>query len=100
MKVQPTTAFCAIGPDGTIDLDMIRRSASSARGAATAIKSTAWPALAAKGWVIVPVRITAAGEPEEEAVPLPPKPPAPRPAVERRPAGGVKLLRCGALEPA
>lgn len=79
MKVKPTEAFCAIGPDGVIDIDLVRRNRASAQAAAGAIHSRAWPAMVAKGWQVIPVVIQAS----DFELPSPVEigwPPAPAPA--------------------
>lgn len=78
----PTTAYCAIGPDRRIDIDLVRRNQASCGSAAGNVQGMAWPHLAGKGWRIVSVRIVEVGSaddvPEVDPAPAPKrKPPAP-----------------------
>ena len=92
MKDISVRAWCAVEPEKAIDIDMVRRSDSSARHAASNIKGVAWPQLSRAGWKIIKVRVI----PDEEGE-APAPPPAPRrlpPAI--RPASRSKvLMRCG-----
>lgn len=56
--VRPTVAFCAVGPDGAIDIDLVRRSQSSCHSAASNIHGLGWMALVGKGWRVVEVRLS------------------------------------------
>ncbi len=120
MKVQAIKAFCAVGPGGLLDIDLVRRSQSAAQWAAGAVSGDAWPRLAAAGWTVIEVRIGAAndeaGAPAARKATLPPAglrapgrgmveavpgseitspAPAARPAVSSSVPGRMKLLRAG-----
>ncbi len=116
-------AVCAVGPDGKIEIDLIRRNGASAQKAAGNVHGLAWPQLAAKGWQVVDVVImhkaeAEVAEPEARPAPAPPgKPPrrpppptAPPPAppvprggrgldtVDRMPVEAYRaFLRCGGI---
>lgn len=62
--VAPITACCAVGPDGRLDIDLIRRNQASAQHAAKSIQGGSWPALASKGWRIIAVEIRDQSLPE------------------------------------
>ena len=101
-KVPPVEAVCAIGPDGKIDIDLIRRNPASCQAAAKSITGLPWPRAVQLGWRTVRVRIVAAGSPEaEEPMPEPvrPSPPPRRRAPGRHAEVEVRrssspLLRC------
>ena len=107
-KAPVTEAFCAVGPKGKIDIDMIRRNAASCHSAAQNIEGKAWPALGREGWRVVRVRVVAIGEEEPEAIDMPePRWPPPRGASALPPGPALRtiaapvkaalgLLRCGA----
>jgi hypothetical protein len=63
-------AFCAVGPDQAIDIDLVRRSVASAQHSAVVTKGEGrqWPALARIGWTVVPVRIYGGSAVPEELV--------------------------------
>ena len=72
MAVAPLLAFIAVGPDDTMDLDMVRRSLPAAQFAAKNITGMPWPAMAGRGWRILPVvvRVQAVGADDGEAKPV------------------------------
>ena len=69
MKVTPIAAYCAVGPDGKLDIDMVRRAVPAAQWAAGAVLGTTWAALGKRGWRVIAVRIGAADDAEEAAEP-------------------------------
>jgi hypothetical protein len=86
-KIFPADACCAVGPDGKIDIDMVRRTRAGAEYVATQTQQKAWPHLVRAGWRTMPVRVIRAGGPEDvegEILPDAP-PPAPRAAVAGAP---------------
>lgn len=94
-KITPAGAHCAIGPDGLIDIDMLRRGRASAESAAKTIKGVAWAILARQGWQVFPVRIVPAGEPDPESVAAPVPPPTglrADAAARLAPAAGRRVL--------
>ena len=106
MAVKRAQAYCAVGPEGLIDIDLIRRSSASCQYAASNIHNTPWPRLVAKGWEVVPVRITAEDDADGDK-PMPrivtidaePSPaPIPRRAAPAQAAPGgeakIGLFRC------
>ncbi len=101
-----TEAFCAVGSDLKVDIDLIRRTAASAQYAATTMTGSHWPAMALAGWAVVPVRIYGGPALPEELVDLPPPRPSPArvasDSLSRKgrgkrtpPPRGSPLLRCG-----
>lgn len=108
--VAAIAAFIAIGTDGVMDLDLVRRSRAAAQWAATSVHGRAWPHLVASGWRVelVTVRL-AASLPDDDAgdrpgparlgAALPPRPlvaaPRPPPPPPSPRAGRMKLLRAG-----
>ena len=102
MAVKRAQAYCAVGPEGLIDIDLIRRSSSSCHFAASNIKNIPWPALVGMGWEVVPVRIVAEDDAEGDKpgprmVTIDAEPAAPRPRRAPRPPGGegkIGLFRC------
>jgi len=87
-EIVPVEAFCAIGPDQKIDIDMIRRNRASAEFAAKNVTGHHWVKLAASGWSVIPVTIGPAGAPPAAAAPprrpSPPMPPAAPAAAQPR----------------
>lgn len=84
-KIIPTHAYCAVGPDGKIDIDLVRRNPASAHSAAGNVHGLPWPRMVGKGWRVIPVRVAPAGEVEAEvSAPIPPRPPS-KPSSARRP---------------
>lgn len=77
--VKPKEAWCAVGPDGEIDIDMLRRGQAGCEHAASSIRGQAWPRLVHLGWRVLRVRIVRADAPEVAE-------PAPAPAPARRKA--------------
>lgn len=61
-KIIPAEAYCAVGPDGKIDIDMVRRNPASAHSAAGNIHGLPWPRMVGMGWRVVPVRVAPAGD--------------------------------------
>lgn len=98
--IQPIEAHCAVGPDGKIDIDLIRRNQASAQAAAKGITGMPWPAAASKGWHVIGVRVVPLLPGAEEVVEEPPPSPPPRrhrpPSAAIAPAGRERspLLRC------
>jgi hypothetical protein len=67
VKIEPIKAreaWCAVGPDGEIDIDLIRRGQAGCQMAATSIRGIPWPRLAHGGWRILRVRIVRADDPQ------------------------------------
>jgi len=111
--IAPVEAFCAIGPDQKIDIDMLRRNRASAEFAAKNVTGNHWVKLAAAGWSVVAVTIAPAGappqapEPSGAKRPRPPPPPAPPAAASVQPRMSAReyrdlvgaddglMLRCG-----
>jgi hypothetical protein len=79
--IKPIEAHCAVGPDGALDIDLIRRNAASCQHAATQVRGIPWPRLVHIGWRVVRVRIGRADaeEVQPEPAPAPPPPAATRP---------------------
>lgn len=96
--IKRTEAVCAVGPDGVIDIDMIRRNQASAQKAAGNTTGLHWPQLAAKGWQVVPVVIAHKAEAdvlEPEAKPAPPGKPPRRPPPPVAPPAAPPTPRSG-----
>lgn len=70
-KLLPRDAYAAVGPDGEIDIDLLRRTGANARYGATCVAGKPWPQLAAAGWTIE--RVTVSGS--TESVPVEQRPP-------------------------
>lgn len=103
MKLKAAPAVLAVGPDGVVDIDMVRRNKPGAKWAASNITGRAWPQLERDGWVILsvvvmPVADVTGDEPLELTRSAPaaePAPTAPRKA-KRAPkptAGGSPVVR-------
>lgn len=111
---EPCLAHCATGPGRDIDIDMVRLTVSAAQFSASAILGKPWPALAAAGWSVIPVRIVpddgaAAAPAVRRPAPRPRKPPciehepapAPAPASHGRvQQDRMRLVRMGQRDPA
>lgn len=65
-KIIPAEAYCAVGPDGRIDIDLVRRNPASAHSAAGNVHGLPWPRMVGKGWRVIPVRVLPAGDVEAE----------------------------------
>jgi hypothetical protein len=57
VKIRPTEAFCAVGPTGKIDIDMIRMGRAGAEHAAGVVSGLGWAAMRAQGYEVVPIVI-------------------------------------------
>lgn len=95
----PAEAFCAVGPDGKIDIDLVRRNRASAQHAAGAVNGTTWAALASQGWQVIDVIVLPRGS-GMTGVPSAPEPTPTDSAVaevERRKPAPRKPLGLGVL---
>jgi len=57
MKLTPAPACLAVGPDGKIDIDCIRRTKANAQYAAANIQGKSWPYLERTGWRVLNVMV-------------------------------------------
>lgn len=93
MKIAPSPAVMAVGPDGKIDIDLIRRNKASAQHAAKTLTGYPWPVLHGQGWRVVDVLIVPKADVTgEEPVTIDLGDPSPAP-LEGKPRRGPDVSR-------
>ena len=95
-RILPVEAHCAVGPDGKIDIDLIRRSQASCHTAAQNIQGGTWAGLVRNGWRVVRVVIGPVAEVEAAPLDVAVAPSRPVAAVADSPPSPIRMRRCAA----